>query len=332
MQLYLLLNTDCNLNCNFCIRGKSLTHDYLELNSLKYVLQTNDFSNYHLLITGGEPTLHPNLPLIISLCQSHFRGISINTNGINSSWVEKCENKHFHVQISLDGTEHFHNQLRGNGKIDVFSKIISTIDLLNKYNISYNISTTVGKNNYDNVKILCHQISTMHNLKYWKVSPILPFGCADKSKVLSIIQWNDLVSYLLDNAEVRLNIKRLFDFDLLDKYMEYNPDNSRFPKSNCGDVKYKIYVYPDFTVYPCTCLTDFPIGNLLNDTLNQILHSNEAKRFSDYKVKDNSPCFSCKYLTICNGGCIGMSYHYFHELGRGDYRCPLIQEKLHIIS
>lgn len=332
MQLYLLLNTDCNLNCNFCIRGKHLTHDFLDLNSLKSVLQTNDFSNYHLLITGGEPTLHPYLPLIISLCQSHFSGVSINTNGIESSWIEKCDNKHFHVQISLDGTEFFHNQLRGNGKIDVFSKILDTINTLTSFNISYNISTTVGKNNYDNIKILCKQISKMPNLRYWKISPLLPFGCADKSKVLSINQWNALVNYLLDNAEVRLNIKRLFDFNLLDKYIESNPDNFKFPKSNCGDVKYKIYVYPDFTVYPCTCLTDFPIGNLLKNTLSQIIHSNGAKIFSDYSVKTNSPCFSCKYLPICNGGCIGMSYHYFHELGRGDYRCPLIQEKLHIIS
>lgn len=332
MQLYLLLNTDCNLNCNFCIRGNHSTHEYLDLEKLKLVLQTNDFSDYHLLITGGEPTLHPYMPQIIALCQSHFKGVAINTNGTESSWIEKCDNNHFHVQISLDGTESFHNQLRGNGKLDVFSRIINTINRLNSFNISYNLSTTVGKNNYDNIKILCKQINQIHNIQYWKISPILPFGCADKSNVISVSQWNDLVNYLLDNAEVRLNIKRLFDFDLLDKYIDRSPNNFKFPKSNCGNVKYKIYVYPDFTVYPCTCLTDFPIGNLLNDTFNQIINSNRAKIFNDYKVKDNSPCFSCKYLSICNGGCIGMSYHYFHELGMGDYRCPLIQEALHIIS
>jgi len=332
MQLYLLLNTDCNLNCNFCIRGKKTTHDYLDLHSLKRVLQTNDFSDYHLLITGGEPTLHPDLPQIISLCQSHFKGVSINTNGTISSWIKECDNKHFHVQISLDGTEQFHNQLRGNGKTDVYSRITNTIGILNQYNISYNISTTVGNNNYDDVKTLCRQISALHNLKYWKVSPILPFGCADKSNVLSIAQWNDLVYYLLDNAEVRLSIKRLFDFDLLDRYLKCNPDNFSFNKSNCGDVKYKIYVYPDFTVYPCTCLTDFPIGNLLKHTLHEILQSDKAEKFRDYRVNEESPCFSCKYLTVCNGGRIGMSYHFFHELGKGDYRCPLIQEKLHIIS
>lgn len=332
MQLYLLLNTDCNLNCNFCIRGKNTSHNYLDIDNLKFVLNTNDFSNYHLLVTGGEPTLHPYLPQIIAICQPHFKGVSINTNGVKASWIERCDNKHFHVQISLDGTATFHNQLRGNGKLDVFSKIIKTISKLNSYNISYNLSTTVGKNNYDNIKKLCNQINQIHNIQYWKISPLLPFGCADKGNVLSVTQWNDLVNYLLDNAEVRLSIKRLFDFDLLDKYMARNPNNLSFPKSNCGDVKYKIYVYPDFTVYPCTCLTDFPIGNLLNDTLNQIINSNEAKIFSDYKIKENSPCFSCKYLFICNGGCIGMSYHYFHELGKGDYRCPLIQKLLRTIS
>jgi len=331
MQLYLLLNTDCNLYCNFCIRGKNASRNYLDIDNLKSVLHSNDFSNYHLLITGGEPTLHPYLPQIIALCQSYFKRITINTNGTESSWIERCENKHFHVQISLDGTASFHNQLRSNGKLDVFSKIINTINELNSYNIRYNISTTVGKNNYDNIKILCEQINKIENMQYWKISPLLPFGCADKGNVLSVTQWNDLVNYLLDNAEVRLSIKRLFDFNLLDEYMDRIPDNISFPKSNCGDVKYKVYVYPDFTVYPCTCLTDFPIGNLLKDNLNQIINCKRAKVFSDYKVKKDSLCFSCKYLFICNGGCIGMSYHYFNELGKGDYRCPLIQKSLRTI-
>ena len=44
------------------------------------------------------------------------------------------------------------------------------------------------------------------------------------------------------------------------------------------------------------------------------------------KVLDDSDCSKCKYLKVCNGGCIGMSYHYFKKIGMGDYRCPLINK------
>ena len=331
MQLYLLLNNDCNLKCGFCIRGYKSSSNYIDIEILRGILRKNNFSKYHLLLTGGEPTLHPDLNEIIDMCQPAFKSISINTNGLESSWIDQCKEKNIHVQISLDGTKSMHNQLRGNGKIDVYSKIMETIKILNSFNISYNISTTVGKNNYDNVRNLCKYMREFSNIRYWKVSPLLPFGCADENNVIAVSEWNDLVNYLLDNAEVRLQIKRLFDFDLLDRYMEKNPDILKLQKSNCGNVKYKVYVYSDFTVYPCTCLTDFPLGNLKYHTLNELIDSTVGKMFSNYSVKEQSVCYQCKYLPICNGGCIGMSYHYFKELGMGDYRCNLIQKELHTI-
>ena len=216
MQLYLLLNNACNLKCSFCIRGHQ-DSKYIDVKVLSDILKTNDFSHYHLLLTGGEPSLHPKLSEIIDLCQPHFKSISINTNGYNSSWIDSCQWSNIHVQISLDGTRDMHNRIRGNGKIDVYKSILCTIDKLNYKNISYGISTTVGTENYENIRLLCHEIVKLPQMKYWKISPKLPFGCADKQSTISCTEWNDLVEYLLDNASVLLRIKKLFDFNILDK-------------------------------------------------------------------------------------------------------------------
>ena len=268
------------------------------------------------------------MPEIIEICSPFFKGISINTNGKNSSWIDKCKENNFHVQLSIDGTPQVHNKIRENGLIDIYGCIMETIEKLNKHNISYNISTTVGQNNYECISDLCKLINQLPQICYWKVSPMLPFGCADSNNVLPIDKWNDLVNTLLEEAEVRLHIKKLFDFQLLDRYMKINPNINSFPKANCGDVRYKIYVYPDFTVYPCTCLTDYPLGNLKTHKLNEIIKNPTSQEFINYKVKADSVCYKCKYLPICNGGCIGMSYRFFNTLGKGDYRCPLIQKEL----
>lgn len=323
MQIYLLLTESCNLDCKFCIRGEKKA-GFIDVDKLQTVLKNNDFSAHHLFITGGEPSLHKELACIVKMCDSHFKGISINTNGVYSDWIEKIEQPNFDVQLSLDGTAEYHNLIRGNAQIDVFSKVESAIYKLNKQNIKYNISTTVGKSNYSDVKDLCKQMPLFKNMQYWKVSAKLPFGCANDADILSIEEWNCLVDYLIENAEVLLSIKKLFDFELLNERLKKGSSQMAPQKTNCGNVKYKVYIYPDFTVYPCTCLTGFPLGNLLENSLENIINNEKSKLFSNYQVSKNSACATCKYVEFCNGGCIGMSFHHFGKLGMGDFRCPLI--------
>lgn len=322
MQLYLLVNEQCNLNCEFCIRGDGLKGN-MDIDAFRTILYKNDFSKYVLMISGGEPSLYSNLPALINLCIGKFKKVCINTNGVYSEWLDKIETSDIHVQISIDGSKKLHEKLRG--VPGIYERIKDTIAKLNEKRISYNISTTIGKNNAEDIDSLLSEISTYENIKYWKISPLLPFGCAKESDTISICEWNRLVDYILEKAEVIVKIKKLFDFSLLDKFIENGMINDIHITSNCGDVKSKIYVYPDFTVYPCTCLTDFPIGNLLVNDLMEILCSSEADTFMNYSVNENSSCASCKYKKYCNGGCIGMSWNHFGELGRGDYRCPMVK-------
>ena len=86
------------------------------------------------------------------------------------------------------------------------------------------------------------------------------------------------------------------------------------------------YIYPNYDVLPCTCLTDFCIGNLKKiKSLNEIVDGENNKVFCKYKVLSDSPCNECEYKSECNGGCIGMSYHYFQKLGVGDLRCHVFR-------
>lgn len=322
MQLYLLVNEKCNLKCGFCIRGKGI-QEQLDIKKFKDVLEINDFSKYTIMISGGEPSLFDELPQLIDFCYGKFKKICINTNGVNSAWLDRLNIMDIHVQISIDGSSAYHEKMRG--VPGIYSKIQEIISKLNLLNISYNISTTIGKNNVDNVGELVREIKKYENMKYWKISPLLPFGCANEEDSISIDEWNNIVDYVLDNAEVVVKIKKLFEFSILDKFIENGRIKDIAIVSNCGDVKSKLYVYPDLTVYPCTCLTDFALGNLTENSLMEILNSELAKKFINYKVNDDSSCASCKYLKYCNGGCIGMSYNHFGELGRGDYRCPMVK-------
>lgn len=322
MQIYLLLTQKCNLSCSFCIRGKA-KDSYLDVSHLKKILEENDFSKYQLLLTGGEPTLHKQLNEIIELTHPHFKSICINTNGTNSTWLDKLINRNIHIQISLDGTEEMHNQLRIQDKKNIFSAIQETIRKIEMLNIPYNLSTTISTANLCDIQELAQYICQFQKMAYWKISPQLPFGCGGFDTHIDTGTWNSLVEDLLNTVTVRMHIKKLFDFSIIKKYQDQIPKNIL---SNCGSAKTKFYIYPDFTVYPCTCLTNFPLGNLKNQTLEEIQKTEYTKLFSSYSVDLTSTCANCEYLKFCNGGCIGMSYHYFGKLGMGDCRCPLVKK------
>ncbi|WP_297216820.1 GTP 3',8-cyclase MoaA [Thermoplasma sp.] len=84
LSLRIQLNTTCNFKCFFChmegtdINGEELTPDEIE----RIVKISHDFGVNKIKITGGEPTLRPDIVEIIERIRRHITGnISMTTNG-----------------------------------------------------------------------------------------------------------------------------------------------------------------------------------------------------------------------------------------------------------
>lgn len=282
-----------------------------------------ELKEHDIVITGGEPTLCKDFIPIIKFLKDKCRSISICTNGTSDFYIsEELIDSNINIQISLDGTEEVHNTIRGNRS---FERIMSTIAKLENLGIYYTISSVVSRINISCMEQLADILKTFRYMKYWNISYEMPFGHADISEVIPTEQWNKFVDRMLDYVYFRMKIQKMFPFDLFDKNKDKLDELFRGKKcSNCGSGRNKIYIYPDLRVYPCTCLTDFCLGNLKELPLSEIMQKEEAYKFSNYTVHPDSECYSCEYLKYCNGGCIGMSYHYFDELGYGDVRCPKV--------
>lgn len=326
MQIYLLLTENCNLNCDYCIRGKK-KYIYVEKEKLFKIIKENEsnFKNAQILLTGGEPTLHPDFIEILNYVKEHSKSVSINTNGTIDVFELLPYSKNIHIQISLDGKEEIHDRLRSKGS---FKATWNNIQKIDKLGFSYNIATVVNVNNIDTVDELLPSLSMLKGMKYWKLDPQLPFGCGKVNECIDNSRWNDLVDNLIKYTPFKLKIKKMFDFSLLEG-LSTNQIKSYAGKCryNCGSCTSKVYIFPDFTVYPCTCLKNYKLGNLCEDKLEVILKTEAARKFSEYTVLEESQCIKCRYLPICNGGCIGMSQYYYNRLGMGDIRCPLITKK-----
>lgn len=323
MQIYLLLTERCNLNCKMCIR-EDKTNKELTLAELKDLVSLEEFAEHNIVITGGEPTLCKEFVPIVSYLKGICKSISICTNGTTDFYVNKeFVDSQINIQISIDGTEDIHDSIRG---LHSFKHIVKTISKLESLEIPYTISSVVNKDNAVCMKDLANFLGTLKQMKYWNISYEMPFGHAKLQDLMLAEEWNSFVDDMLDYVWFKMKIQKMFPFELFDKNKDKLDEIFKGRKcSNCGSGRNKIYIYPDFSVYPCTCLTDFCLGNLRESSLAKIMNTDLANKFADYTVLPESKCQNCEYLKYCNGGCIGMSYHYFNKIGCGDIRCPKLR-------
>ncbi len=309
-----------------CIRGDK-TNKELTFADVQGIESIKEFSEHNVVITGGEPTLCPDFIPIVTFLKGKCKSISICTNGTTDYYINKeFLNSQVDIQISIDGTEGVHDSIRGK---NTYKRILTTISKLEALQIPYTVSSVVNRYNSNCMKELSDILSGLQMMKYWNISYEMPFGHADLKELMPSEEWNTFVDEMLDYVSFRMKIKKMFPFELFDKNKDKLDELFKDRKcSNCGSGRDKIYIYPDLNVYPCTCLTDFCIGNLRESSLYKIMRTKMARTFADYNVLQESKCQSCEYLKYCNGGCIGMSYHFFKKLGYGDIRCPKLRDRI----
>lgn len=318
-QLYCVLTEKCNLNCNFCIRGNkpNVVMDYEQF--VKYVLPEK-LHWQTIILTGGEPLLHKRFYDILKVAAENFSNVVVASNGTIPIDIHKLKSfdlRNVIFQISIDGNKKTHEIIRGE---DTYEKSFDTIRMFENVGINYCVSTVVNKNNSESLIELIIELARLKNLKYWKVSSMMPHGIASLNDCMTSDEWNAFITEILEYCPFKVVTQKLYDFDLYENVLsrqDFVP-----AVRNCGSGKNKVYVYPNLEIYPCTCLKDFSLGNL------KLLTIEDAIKFYDssYDIKNDSICVTCKFLKICNGGCPGMSNKIFQKFGYGDIRCPKVDQ------
>lgn len=99
----------CNLDCGYC-NEYDLVSDPVDKHILKERIdQLYNLGAFSICLTGGEPTLHPDLPEIIEYCRNKgFVSTSMISNGffMTPSMIEKLNKAGLQeLQISIDGVK-----------------------------------------------------------------------------------------------------------------------------------------------------------------------------------------------------------------------------------
>ena len=146
------LTDRCNLRCRHCYIGEGLhwPKGHLRRQDLPYeaileiLKEFEKIQGLRLLLSGGEPLLHPHFWEINEVLRDYaFRSVLLSNGALITKAIAKRLRVH-EVQISLDGMEEGHEAIRGKG---TFTKTLSAIDHLQEAGIGVSIATMIHREN-----------------------------------------------------------------------------------------------------------------------------------------------------------------------------------------
>ncbi len=273
-----------------------------------------------LLISGGEPTLHPKFLDIVSKAYDIFDNIMINTNGLNFYKLSKLAplKDKVKIQISIDGDFPTHESIRGEG---TYYKTLENVNKLSNLGFKVIIATTVANNNIKSMSGLDDDLDKT-DFSLWNIKRIVGYGRAEDNDDISSDHWNGFYR----NVKIgfankpRISIQPMFSIETIAKMdvSTYSNSDLSLRGVNCGTGRSKLYINPNGTVYPCACMEHKIVGDFGQESYLSI---SEKLANLNISPKKSSICQKCRIWNLCQGGCPGIGERNFNN---GDPRCPIV--------
>jgi uncharacterized protein len=319
-------SSSCNLKCKYCFyfdvaeNREIQNYGIMSLDTLEtLVMKAFEYGEHFVgfAFQGGEPTLAglEFYKKLIELQQKYNTKKlrvtnSIQTNGtlINEDWAKFLAENNFLVGLSLDGPKEIHDlnriDARGFGS---YKNLEKTIEFFNKYKVEYNILCVVTKS-------VSRHIEKIYNYYFKKGFKYLQFiPCLDELGMepgsnpysLQSESYEEFLKKLFDlwYRDVKLGKGvsiRMFD-NILQMLLGYPPESCDM----AGRCTANTIVEADGSVYPCDfyVLSQWKLGNLKDNTLEEMLNGDKAKEFVGVSIGMAEECRSCEYVRLCRGGC-----------------------------
>lgn len=158
----IIFTKGCNFKCGYChnpelFDSKSPT---IELSEILDFLKTRVNKLDGVVITGGEPTLHQDLPKFIKEIKNLGFCVKLDTNGTNYTMLKTLINEKLidYVAMDIKSPIEKYNKIT-NSKVDI-NEVKKSIELLKSDVIDYEFRTTIVKSqlNIDDFKIIAQEI------------------------------------------------------------------------------------------------------------------------------------------------------------------------------
>jgi len=295
---------------------------------VELVHQLADLECRLITLSGGEPTLRPDWPVIARAAIG--RGIVVNlvTNG--TTMTEGLAGRMAdvglsNVGVSLDGTPDVHDALRGHG---TFGRLAAGLELLESAGVAYGLLTHLNRDTLAEMEDI-HQLAVDLGAFSWRVQLGKPMGNLADNRG-QCIEPRDLLDALPRLARIKKTSP--IRVDVGDSIGYYGPHervlrqtgwgNMRPLWSGCQAGRRAIGIESDGTIKGCLSLQAgrdessgvdaFAEDNIRRRSLREIWFDSEAFAFNRQQTAEDltGSCAGCRHATLCRGGakCVASAF------------------------
>lgn len=319
------ITSNCNHGCLYCYNDikKPL---YMSLVEIEHILrQVAAYDVDTIILSGGEPLLHPNFIDIIHMIKRYGMNYALPTNGtrITEDIIDCFQSDNASVQISFDSINpEIYSKLRqtqdynfviNNIKNCLFKKIPLCIGIvLNKYSV-----VTLK----ETIEYFMHL-----GVQMFHVEEVVMVGQAVYSNIdLNI---DNFYAVLQDLYFLETTYYPQITIDFIENiFLNMMGHISGKGYCNCMNGNaFQIDILGN--VYSCKNHAGIPkYGNIFEDPLSTIALNIQCRDCYD-KIPD---CQTCSYGAICKGLCRANSYEYYCSLNMPARRCHEMKEFLNYV-
>lgn len=285
----------CNKNCEFCFNRGAIWHSDFPLEKIRELIAHLKEQNIKSLdILGGEPFLYEHLFKLVEMAIEENLKVTISTNGTLTSKITEFLNifsdKMFGLGVSI------------NQKVDPI-----LLEIIRENRLWMKTVITKGWIPDYNLLKLTKEIKTKYYLIY--------MDSLTENDLKNALSFPEFLKSVYALKEKFPNIEPVFCKGFI------GGGNYRCPAGT-----EKITIMPDGSVYPCYLLAKlekYKIGNILENSLSEILGNDKLKIFRNFSgnVCDNKLCI---FYSQCKGGCPAHSIIHYGTHGYPDPRCKLL--------
>jgi radical SAM protein with 4Fe4S-binding SPASM domain len=260
----------------------------------------------HVILTGGEPTLHPDLPAIIRHADARGQIVGMNTNGrrladraLVDALVAAGLN---HVQVTLESSRAaVHNAMTASSAFDETVRGIQNALAGGLHTIT---NTTLTQRNRDHVVEIVDFLYALGLHTFAMNGMIYAGGGISEPDALPAEALAGLLAAVRDRAA---DLGMHFLWYTVTDYCRFSPLELDLAPKRCNAAEYSMCVEPNGDVLPCQSYY-VAAGNLLTDSWDAIWNSALFRSFRDRERDPQSAglpeaCRDCPDLALCGGGC-----------------------------
>ncbi|TAN40546.1 MAG: radical SAM protein [Nitrospirae bacterium] len=262
----------------------------------------------HVTVTGGEPFIRQDfIPLLEKLAaESRLFSFAVLTNGtmLDSSVVRSLSRlKPGFVQVSIDGDQETHDNIRGKGS---YEQAVSGLRRLAGEHIPAHISFTAHRSNFRDFP---HVAQLGHRLGIARVwaDRLVPCG-RGRAAADSLLTPDETREFFgLMRVESRRGWLTSRPVSL-HRSLQFMVTGDRPYRCSAGDTL--ITVLPNGDVCPCRRMP-LVVGNLFREKLEQIYDTSRLFQELRDRERISRGCERCFYARTCGGGsrCIAAAVH-----------------------